>query len=621
GSQYQVVREYDAWGFPKRIKTMKNGNPSEIENLYYTFDFKRGNLTQRSTYKYYKFENFTYDALERLKTETISGNALATSYADNGNILTRSDVGTYGYSQTNAGPHAVTAITDATGTLLPDHNQSVSYTPFNKVSHISQRGYDNFITYGPDRLRRRTSLHTGIGDDVLLTKYYGFGDYEKEVTQTGTRHLHYIAGGDGLAAVYVKYDTGEDTLFHIMQDHLGSIVGAINSESGKVYRQSFDAWGRNRNPQNWTYDDIPSYFPLDRGFTGHEHLKWFGLINMNGRMYDASLCRFLSPDPFVQMPDYSQNFNRYSYALNNPLVYTDPSGEIVWAPIIIGAIVGAYIGGSTANGTYNPAQWDYSSGRTWGYMLGGAVVGGVSGGLAHSVATSGMAFANTASIVSGSFVNSVGTHIYTGGQTDVSVGFGFGSYNFSSGEFGYLGKRGNSALENIGYGLGALANVADILAGFKPGSVELRTENDPQYYKTVDADGNPIYQKDLIGHSQITDKNGNPLVDWGPVDGVEGFGDWVPGTNSYERGVPIPSSQMKWDALTIDGVNTSRISNWNPSGKYNLCFNSCVSQTSRALNSSGVFNVGIHPYLLHGQMFLRSVGVRPYLFSSYLYQY
>nr|NQU93827.1 endonuclease [Bacteroidota bacterium] len=50
----------------------------------------------------------------------------------------------------------------------------------------------------------------------------------------------------------------------------------------------------------------------------------------NGRMYDAALCRFLSPDPHVQMPDYSQNFNRYSYALNNPLVYTDPSGEFIF---------------------------------------------------------------------------------------------------------------------------------------------------------------------------------------------------------------------------------------------------------------------------------------------------
>ncbi len=47
---------------------------------------------------------------------------------------------------------------------------------------------------------------------------------------------------------------------------------------------------------------------------------------MNGRVYDPQLGRFLSADPFVQLPANSQSYNRYSYALNNPLKYTDPSG-------------------------------------------------------------------------------------------------------------------------------------------------------------------------------------------------------------------------------------------------------------------------------------------------------
>jgi len=191
----------------------------------------------------------------------------------------------------------------------------------------SQGNYDYVITYGPNQQRRKTVLQSGIGDDVLLTKYYAFGDYEKEVTPTGTRHLHYISGGDGLAAIYVKYSNAPDSLYFITTDHLGSIVGAINSTTGTIFKQNFDAWGRKRNPQTWSYTNIPD-FPFDRGYTGHEHLKWFGLINMNGRMYDAAVCRFLSPDPYVQMPDYTQNFNRYSYALNNPLLFTDPSGEI-----------------------------------------------------------------------------------------------------------------------------------------------------------------------------------------------------------------------------------------------------------------------------------------------------
>jgi RHS repeat-associated protein len=76
-----------------------------------------------------------------------------------------------------------------------------------------------------------------------------------------------------------------------------------------------------------------------------EMLDEFGIIDMpvpnnevasgNGRIYCLSrtcfgnpvIARFFSPDPFVQAADFSQSYNRYSYVMNNPLVYTDPSGE------------------------------------------------------------------------------------------------------------------------------------------------------------------------------------------------------------------------------------------------------------------------------------------------------
>lgn len=78
---------------------------------------------------------------------------------------------------------------------------------------------------------------------------------------------------------------------------------------------------------------------LYRGYTGHEHLAEFGLINMNARLYDPVLGRMLSPDNYVGDAG-SQGFNRYSYANNNPLVYTDPSGNIPFLaiPLIYGAV-------------------------------------------------------------------------------------------------------------------------------------------------------------------------------------------------------------------------------------------------------------------------------------------
>ena len=79
--------------------------------------------------------------------------------------------------------------------------------------------------------------------------------------------------------------------------------------------------------ETFTYDNINTTF--DRGFCMHEHYRDFGLINMNGRMYDPLVGRMLSPDIVIQNPEYSQSYNRYSYCFNNPLRFTDPSGYVV----------------------------------------------------------------------------------------------------------------------------------------------------------------------------------------------------------------------------------------------------------------------------------------------------
>lgn len=78
------------------------------------------------------------------------------------------------------------------------------------------------------------------------------------------------------------------------------------------------------------------------------------------------------------MPDYSQNLNRYSYALNNPLVFTDPTGEF---PIVfaIGFIVGAYLGGLSSNDwKLNPREWEMNT-NTFLAMGFGGLAGGFGG--------------------------------------------------------------------------------------------------------------------------------------------------------------------------------------------------------------------------------------------------
>ena len=120
----------------------------------------------------------------------------------------------------------------------------------------------------------------------------------------------------------------EESVHYILKYHLGSWT-TITDADGQVEQElSYDAWGSLRNPTTWS-GDFSGTPVFDRGFTGHEHLAAFGLINMNGRCYDPLTSSFLSVDAYVQDPTSAQSFNRYAYCGYNPLRYTDPTG---WLP-------------------------------------------------------------------------------------------------------------------------------------------------------------------------------------------------------------------------------------------------------------------------------------------------
>ena len=171
---------------------------------------------------------------------------------------------------------------------------------------------------------------------------------------------------DRYMAIVIR-DSGTVKYYLAFTDNLGSILSVTDENGTKVFDASYDAWGR----QTVTLNTIG----LHRGYTGHEMLNEFDIINMNGRLYDPVLGRFFSPDNYVQMPDNSQNFNRYSYCLNNPLKYTDPSGDF-WN-LIIGAAIG---------GVFNWASHGFQlNAKGLGYFATGAVAGAVGAGLASGV--------------------------------------------------------------------------------------------------------------------------------------------------------------------------------------------------------------------------------------------
>lgn len=360
-----------------RVERIRAGS---VQDLSFTCD-ALGNLQTRRDDMRGLSETFGYDMLNRLTSSQVAGRAAVTiTYDALGNIASKSDVGIYTYGESGTGPHAVTSIVgakggaysyDANGNLV--HRQlasssptTIAYTSFNKPASITEGTTTLSFAYGPQHERYRQVVTTSSGG---TTKLYIGGIFERETTGATVRNIHYIRAGGEVFAVYITEGTGAATLQstrYLHRDHLGS-VHTITSETGTVVEVlAFDPWGVRRNAQDWSPATAPITSTIDRGFTGHEHLDEVSLIHMNGRVYDPVIGRFLSADPFVQVPEFSQSLNRYSYVFNNPLSATDPSGYFFKGLFLAVRSVVQDAVGFVSNNLYTIAQLAaVSTGNVW----------------------------------------------------------------------------------------------------------------------------------------------------------------------------------------------------------------------------------------------------------------
>lgn len=365
-----------------RLLTRSTAAASTLQSLSVGYDYV-GNLTSRADLATGVFATYQYDELNRLLSETRQGGAvqdrraysnwftvfvdddlpvtlpgkvvvtpgqnIAWAYDSIGNIVSRSDVGGYSYAPSGANsvrPHAVSGITgtvngivnpayayDASGNLTSGAGRTATFSNVDDQPMPTQftRGAATLnFWYAPNKGRiKETSLVSGAlqrtTNYVHPTGYAGLLYEEDALAGGGVRQRSYLSV-EGQVIGAILSDGTTRTTQYWLKDHLGSIDVLADASGNVVERLDYEPFGKRRS--NGATDPAGTLASANsnRGFTGQEELDEVGLIHMNGRVYDPSIGRFVSADPYIPSPRNPQSYNRYAYVDNNPLSLTDPTG-------------------------------------------------------------------------------------------------------------------------------------------------------------------------------------------------------------------------------------------------------------------------------------------------------
>ena len=429
------------------------------DTLTFSWDKTTGNLLSKTIRN--QTEWYVYDNLDRLTGVSRDNiGTMSMEYAGNGNIISKSGIGEYTYDEGDK-PHAVREVENTDG-IIDDREVYTQYDLNGKVASIWDKGYTaySWYDYGPDD--EKWSSWGWAPEDTNMewdVERVYWGNYERLTIGNHIREYYFldndvlIIRDNPYVDIYMP-DIWHENIYQMERDNIGNIVVVYDSSHRKVFEAEYDAWGR----QTVIKDEIG----FNHGFTGHEMLPQFGLIHMDGRVYDPAIGRFLSPDNYVQLPENSQSFNRYSYCLNNPLKYTDPTGQFFQIGFI-GASLLAADAFANAMTTDSGSKFFVSSAIS---IFSPAVAGAIGGIFGHSV---------------GSFGNELlraGAHGLASGVANALTGENFGA-GFASGAFASfagsgaqwagLGKGGVLGATTLFGGIGSASFGGDFLDGAMTG--------------------------------------------------------------------------------------------------------------------------------------------------------
>ena len=313
-----------------------NGNITEIKRnnssyLLYEYD-SLGQLTRESSYTTLTYDRYAYDG---------SGNRVSkNTYYWSGTLKSGE---TYGYTNSTWGDlltnyDGTTISYDASGNPTKWKNASNLYWTGNRLTLVSLEGAnaeEAFFSYNSEGIRTKKRFAGGAGSLPYYTDVYTVDGSrilsEKRMVNNIVRNtIYYVYDANG-AVIGMEYN---GTKYWYDKNLQGDVVGIRNASGTLVAQYVYDAWGNHRQITDGSGNDVsdnPAHIANINPFRyrGYYYDTETGWYYLNTRYYDPNVGRFLSPDTILGANGGLLGYNLYAYCNNNPVMFSDPSGNSI----------------------------------------------------------------------------------------------------------------------------------------------------------------------------------------------------------------------------------------------------------------------------------------------------
>ena len=224
-----------------------------------------------------------------------------------------------------------------------------------------------------------SGIRIGKTANDVTYRYYLEGSriIAEDRTESGTtKKLFYYYDVNGICG-FSYHDGASESRYIYRKNLQGDITDIIDSSGNIVASYTYDSWGNVLTKTGTLADVNPFRY---RGYYQDNETGWYYL---NSRYYDSLVGRFINADDVGILSETAgdiNGLNLYAYCYNNPVMYIDPSGELVISLLIIGFFIGAGVAGGisiVAQGL--TVGWDNIN---WWQVGLDALIGGISGAFA-----------------------------------------------------------------------------------------------------------------------------------------------------------------------------------------------------------------------------------------------